>query len=398
MVCRHRSRPLEVVDSVKIGIDISLAVGEKAGVGHYSWELVKALCELDHKNEYILFPIFYFHRHPKFKSLPAFPQTNVRYHHANQSTQEAIDMWERPMTNRKEMLPQTDILHTTTVCAPKDHYGKMIFTAYDVSFLPFPEFHTEANRIVCMRGTLDAMLYADKIIAISHHTKRDLIHYLTIPEDRIAVTHLAQRPHFRPVENTNVLDAVLAKYKLSSPYILTVGSLEPRKNHTAIIKAYNALPRPVQNNYDLVFAGGSGWLNSGVFQLVKELRLEHRVRFLGYVTDEDLPALYSGTSAFVYPSFYEGFGLPVLEAMACGAPVITSNVSSIPELVADAGVLIDPNDVEQLLHELRTVLEDDLRRKQLSSLGLTQAAKFSWKKTAEATLKIYNEVSTLERR
>jgi glycosyltransferase involved in cell wall biosynthesis len=377
---------------MKIGIDISLAVGEKAGVGHYSWELVKGLAEIDRQNEYILYPLFYNIRDPLFKTLPPFQAPNFRYNHCEHSAREAMDLWESPSISKKDLLGPTDVLHTTTVCCPRDHYGKVVFTAYDVSFLTHPQFHTEANRLICLRGSLDAVLWADKIIAISRHTKEDMVKYFNVPEDRLVVVHLAHREEFRPIDDTSVLQKVRIKYNLKKDYILMVGSIEPRKNHQLLIRAYNALPGLIRKKFDLILGGGSGWLNTDIFELVKNLRIQDQVRFLGYIPDADLPAIINAATVFAYPSFYEGFGLPVLEAMACGTPVITSNVSSLPEIVENAGIMIDPSSMDELRERLIEVLKNDSLRENLRRKGLEQAKKFSWRDTAKRTLEIYEQL------
>src|ERR1051325_8712394 len=337
---------------MKIGIDVSLAVGEKAGVGHYSWELVNGLGEIDHENEYILYPLFYNIRDPKFKSLPIVGEGNFHMQHTEHSAQQALDLWNDTSVVKKDLLGRVDILHATTVCAPRDHYGKLVSTAYDVSFMTHPQYHTEANRAVCLKGTLDSALYADKIVAISEHTKEDIKKYFNVSDDRITVIYLAPGRNFKPIEDRTLVQRMRETYRLEKEYILMVGSIEPRKNHRGLLQAYRAMPEAIQNRYDLVFTGGTGWLNTDIYNLVRELHLEDRVRFLGYVPDQHLPLLYNGATLFVFPSFYEGFGLPVAEAMACGTPVITSNVSSLPEIVGDSDLLVDPGNVRDLLDKL----------------------------------------------
>jgi glycosyltransferase involved in cell wall biosynthesis len=243
-----------------------------------------------------------------------------------------------------------------------------------------------------LRGSLDAVLWADKIIAISRHTKEDMVKYFNVPEDRLVVVHLAHREEFRPIDDTSVLQKVRIKYNLKKDYILMVGSIEPRKNHQLLIRAYNALPGLIRKKFDLILGGGSGWLNTDIFELVKNLRIQDQVRFLGYIPDADLPAIINAATVFAYPSFYEGFGLPVLEAMACGTPVITSNVSSLPEIVENAGIMIDPSSMDELRERLIEVLKNDSLRENLRRKGLEQAKKFSWRDTAKRTLEIYEQL------
>ena len=188
------------------------------------------------------------------------------------------------------------------------------------------------------------------------------------------------------------VDKVKARYKINRDYILFVGTLEPRKNITNIIRAYNMLPHHLKYNHLLVICGKKGWYYEEIFRTVEELNLEDNVIFTGYVPDKDVPLLMNGAKVFVYPSFYEGFGLPPLEAMACGTPVISSNVSSIPEVVGNAGILVNPNNVEELSDAIVRVVSNEELRAQLSEKGLRQANKFSWRATVEKTVEVYNRV------
>ena len=203
-----------------------------------------------------------------------------------------------------------------------------------------PECHTESNRQHCHKGTLDAVRHADCIIAISDYGKKELVHYFDADPDKIVVTHLAAKDIFRPGsidESYRYLKNIGFQANLS----LSVGSFEPRKNIGTLVRAYMNLPENVKNQYSLVIAGGKGWLNSDIDLLI-ESQTSTRIRRIGYVDEQDLAALYSAASVFVYPSYYEGFGLPILEAMSCGTPVITSNTSSMPEISGDAALLLIP--------------------------------------------------------
>ena len=212
--------------------------------------------------------------------------------------------------------------------------------------LILPECHTEANRKHCLKGTLDAVRYADCIIAISESGKKDLIQYFDADPDRVVVTYLAAKDIFSP-RGVDERDRVLEKYGIPGDFIFTVGSCEPRKNIGTLVRAYMNLPEKVKEHHALVIAGGKGWLESDIDLLI-ESQDPARIRRIGYVDEQDLPALYSAASAFVYPSYYEGFGLPILEAMSCGAPVITSNTSSMPEVGGKAALYFNPTDVRQL--------------------------------------------------
>jgi len=209
---------------------------------------------------------------------------------------------------------------------------------------------------------------------------------------------------FQPITDPDTLARVRNRYGLPERFILYVGTIEPRKNLTTLLEAYAALTSRVSNlqypisNIHLVIAGRKGWLYEGFFRRLRELGLEREVVFPGFVPDEDLPALYSAAELFVFPSLYEGFGLPPLEAMACGTPVITSNSSSLPEVVGEVGIMVEPRDVRALAEAMELVLTDEGKRREMREKGLRQAARFSWKRTAQETLEVYRSVVGAERR
>jgi glycosyltransferase involved in cell wall biosynthesis len=285
-----------------------------------------------------------------------------------------------------------DVIHSPFFNAPKEHYGALVVTIYDVSFLLQPQFHTEANRLHCLQGTLNAVLYADRIIAISQQTKTDLMNYFSIPAERIRVIHPAHRRIYYPEHDVDVIRGALGRLGVLRNFILCVGSLEPRKNLKTLLQAYATYVRHHAGAEWLVVAGGGGWLSGDLAQIAAELGIAERVKFLGYVQEADLRVLYSAAKLFVYPSIYEGFGLPPLEAMACGAPVITSNTSALPEVVGDAALLIDPHNRGELCQAMQRVLGDDDLRMRMRRQSLARAKLFSWEQAAEETLAVYEEV------
>jgi glycosyltransferase involved in cell wall biosynthesis len=266
-----------------------------------------------------------------------------------------------------------------------------VVTIYDLTALLFPQHHTAETRELQLRKFRFAQEEADVVIAISEATKRDIVAHLKIPAQRVRVVYGGASPAFRPIEDREAVARTLVPMELvPDDYILYVGTIEPRKNIVRLIDAYDQTRRIVSQRVPrLVLAGASGWGCREVFERVETLGLEEAVVFLGRVPPEVLPALYNGAVLFVYPSLYEGFGLPPLEAMACGVPVITSNVSSLPETVGDAGVLIDPADTQALAAAIVSLLEDARRRVALSAHSLTRAGLFSWKRAARETLAIY---------
>ena len=235
---------------------------------------------------------------------------------------------------------------------------------------------------------------ADKIIAISHHTKNDIIQHFKIPEDKIKVIHLAANKNYKPLQGDKI-NKIKQKYDLNCPFILYVGGLAPNKNVKRLIQAFYKLKKQ-GINHKLILTGVKRWKYKSIFETIEKLNLQKDVIFTGYVPDEDLPALYNAADLFVYPSLYEGFGLPPLEAMACGTPVITSNTSSLPEVVGDAGIMVNPYDVDELANKMYEVLTNDGLGEELSKKGLERAKLFSWKKCAEEHLKVYEEVYNMK--
>ena len=374
---------------MKIGIDASLVVGEKAGVGWATANLIEALATVDQKNQYSLYPFFYYIFDPRFKELVA-PAENFSIRFQALSEAWIRYLWFESRIPRHRLLGKVDVLHSTTFCCPPVHSGKLVVTIYDVSFVHYPECHTEANRIHCLTGTLESAMQADRIIAISQNTKKDLVEYFNVQEDRIAVIPLAAREEFHPRPMEEAKPFVAKRWGLDRPYLLSVGTVEPRKNLRHLIQVYCRLPEEFREEYPLVIAGGGGWMSSDIYQWILEMGAETSIHFLGYVID-DLPWLYCGAACFVYPSLYEGFGMPPLEAMASGVPVITSNTSSLPEVVGDAALLIDPESEEELRSAILKVASAPTLRQSMSEKGLARATKFSWEQIAKDTLKVYEE-------
>jgi glycosyltransferase involved in cell wall biosynthesis/ubiquinone/menaquinone biosynthesis C-methylase UbiE len=374
---------------MKIAIDVSLAVGESAGVGSYARGLLEGLAAIDAENEYVLYSYLDFPQSPQ----PSFPQrSNFALRMVRLEAEHWERLWSRADLPPKQVLDTVDVIHSPFFNAPKEHHGALVVTIHDLSFLLQPQFHTEANRLHCLQGTLNAALYADRIIAVSQQTKKDLMDYFAIPEERIRVIHEAPRRLYAPERNVEIIRGVLERFGIFHNFILFVGSLEPRKNLKTLLQAYATYATRHAGEELLVVAGGQGWLNDDLPRIAAELEIAERVKFLGYVSEMDLRVLYSAAKLFVYPSIYEGFGLPPLEAMACGAPVITSNTSALPEVVGDAALLIDPHHSEALCQAMQMVLRDDGLRLRMRQQSLARAALFSWERTAEETLAVYQEV------
>jgi len=285
-----------------------------------------------------------------------------------------------------------DLFHDPTGTAPLlfTHSSRVV-TICDA--FPFVQPHSSAllERVIYRYWLPRILPRIDSVITISQQSKSDIIHHLPLKSEKITVTPLAAGAKFRPVPSTEN-EPILAQHEVESPYILYVGSIEPRKNLVRLLEAY-ALLRDWSEEWGLVIVGARNfWKSTPVAEKVKQLKLEDCVHFTGYVPDKDLPVLYSAADLFVFPSLYEGFGLPVLEAMACGTPVVTSNSTSLPEVAGEAALLVDPYDVEAIAEAMMRVLSDPELAADLRQRGLARAKQFTWEKTARETIKVYERV------
>ena len=268
---------------------------------------------------------------------------------------------------------------------------KKVVTIHDLTPILFPKMHTRDTNITWERSLKLIKNRTDTIISDSISTKQDCIKLLNIPEKRIRVIPLAADERYRPIKKKEpIIQEMMNEYNIKYPFILFVGTLEKRKNVPTLIKAFYKLKKS-KLEHKLVIVGGKGWKYSQIFDLIEELKLQKDVIFTDYVSDEDLVKLYNTADLFVYPSLYEGFGLPPLEAMACGCPVITSNTSSLPEVVGDAGIMIDPYDIDSLKESMLKILTDSELREEMSRKSLERAEIFSWKKTAKETWNVYED-------
>ena len=373
---------------MEIGFDVSQTAEEKAGCGFVADQLIQHLAEIDRRNNYLLYPTFYSYRHPQFHQATNPGTPNCRFHFKGMSFREMVRGWETPMDDRTAWLGNPDILHSNNFSCVKDHRARIVYTLYDLTPLVCPGFLLEQNRVVCFDGLYHASTYAAHCIAISENTKTDFLHFFPhYPENRVTVIPLGTRPGIQYIADNDLKQQVLEKFGINpaAEFWLGVGTIEPRKNYQLLIDAYGEL----KDDKLLIIAGGQGWLESGIGEKVKRLGLEKKVIFPGYVSDQELSVLYSSCFAFVYPSFYEGFGLPVLEAMSCGAAVIAGNTASLPEVGGAAARYIDPSSKHALVKEMAFLNNHPRQRKENQQLSREQAKKFSWRKAAEILLEVY---------
>lgn len=282
-----------------------------------------------------------------------------------------------------------DISHFFNFVIPEKIKSRTITTVHDMVFMRYPETMNRVNYEILRKHLARSCKEADAIVTVSENSRREIAEFMKVPIDKIYVTYNAvDKSVYYPQKDRERLKK---KYGIDAPYILYLGTLEPRKNVPVLIKAFSAVSEKF-SGLKLVLAGSKGWKSENVYRLVNELGLEKNVIFTGYVDEEDKPALYSCAEIFVFLSLYEGFGIPPLEAMACGTPVICSNTSSLPEVVGDAGVLVDPANEEQIIYEIERLMYDSTVKEALSGKGVIQAGKFDWKDAASTILSIYRSL------
>ncbi len=287
---------------------------------------------------------------------------------------------------------QEEVLYHEPNGMPLPYKGPLVITVCDLSCFDHPETHPKERVELFQRDLPKAIERADHIIVISQATGAALQRWFNVDAARITNTYLAADPRFAP-RSAAALTPDLAGLGLTpGGYVLSVGTLEPRKNLSALFAAYAGLPDALRQRYPLAVAGMSGWNTEGLMRSAQALMARGELRLLGYVPDAFIPSLYAGAAAFCYPSRYEGFGLPALEAMASGVPVLTSNTTSLPEVVGDAGLMVDPDDVDGLRERLQQLLEDRPYAEQLGQLGLLRAHTFSWERCAQETFAVYQKV------
>ena len=283
-------------------------------------------------------------------------------------------------------LPAGDVYHATEHLLPW-MARPSVMTVHDLIFERYPQHHTRANRAFLRVAMPLFVRRADAIIAVSQHTRRDLLEVYATPPQKVYVVEEGIDERFRPAGEADIR-RVKERYSIRRPYLLMVGTLEPRKNHAL---AFRALAQLKAEGWPhcLVAVGGGGWLFDAVQRQVESLQLSDDVIFAGHVADADLPALYSGADCFLMPSLYEGFGIPVLEAMACGAPVVCSKVSSLPEVAGEAARFIEPLTAEGLADAVRQVLSHPKMADKMLSDGMRQAGRYRWQRAADETVQVY---------
>jgi glycosyltransferase involved in cell wall biosynthesis len=374
-----------------IGIDYTPAYEQGGGIGRYVRELIGALAALDTITDYRLFVAG---ATPDKLSLA--PGNNFQWRSTRIPPKWTARLWHRAQLPIPINLftGAIRLYHATDFTLPPVASGtKTILTVHDLSFVRAPETASPNLRKYLDVVVPRSVRRADHILADSQATKDDLIALYNTPPDKITVLLSGVSERFAPA-TTPQIQEVRAKYNIGdAPYILSVGTVQPRKNYERLIRALAQLPA-AYNAVKLVIAGGRGWLQDPIHQAVIELNLQDRVQFLGFAEDSDLPALYSGATMLAYPSLYEGFGLPILEAFRCRTPVLTSANSSLSEVSGEAAVIVDPYSVDSIGDGLQRLLDDTDLRARLVTMGEGQAAPFTWGRAAGELRAVYDQMLT----
>jgi glycosyltransferase involved in cell wall biosynthesis len=370
---------------MRIGIDYTAAVRQGAGIGRYVRGLIGALPALDRENQYRLFVA----GRGVVVQTPIGP--NFRACVAPLTDRETSLLWQRmrlPVPIELWLGP-LDVFHSPDFVLPPVLHGRTVLTVHDLSFLRVPECAHPILRQYLEKVVPRSVRRADLVLADSACTRDDVIELLHVPAERVRVVYAGVDPRLERVTDEAHLAQVRERYGLNRPFVLCLSTLEPRKNYVGLVRAFALLVQRLKLPHKLAIVGGRGWLYEPIFAEVREQHLEERVMFLGHAADDDLPAILSAADCLCYPSFYEGFGIPVLEAMACGTAVVTTSASSLPEVAGQAAVYVDPHDVESIADGLQRVLTDAELRARLQAMGPEQSRRFTWERAGRTLLEAY---------
>lgn len=377
---------------MRIGIDARAIYRNLDGIGRYSLNLIKALAKIDRKNEYVIFRNRLFNEtivnSPNFREVRiGFPSLSLR-----------TGFFLGHLVKKENV----DIFHSLFFIAPLWGIDNLVVTVHDLMALNFPGFFSGRNFLASKYAYLfhkymipRAVSLSKKLIAVSNNTRVDLERSFDLDAYRVSVIHEAADPIFQKIEDTETLETYRRKSALGGlpeNFILYVGNTKPYKNILTLLKAFKLFKAALDTDYSLVIAGKKDRFHQTTFQTAKELGLLPHIKFVDNFMEKELPLLYNLAKLFVFPSYYEGFGLPPLEAISCGTPVIASNRASLPEVLGESAILIEPDDAEGFAKAMKDVLTDEDLRKQMSQKGIKQSKKFSWEKTAKETLNVYEEL------
>lgn len=378
---------------MRIGIDCRTILnperGEKAGIGHYTYYLVKHLLKVDKKNEYVL---YFDYTYPEPREFLNVPNVTVRHFPFSRYKRYLPFGYAHILITAELKRDRLDVFHAPANIIPYGYKRPSVVTVHDLAIYKHPEWFPEGQDFSKRVLVPSSLQRARKIIAVSQSTRQDVKKIFGVPEAKIKVVYEGLSKEKRVTTQGRV--AVQNRYKLAPNYVFTVGVLEPRKNLPGLIKAFDAI---VNSNWkkwkdwQLVIAGAKGWKYDDTMRAIKDAKCGSCIRYIGYVSHEEKVALMSGASVFAFPSLWEGFGLPVLEAMGMGVPVLSSDVSAIPEVAQGAALLINPKKPTEIQAGLKELMTSPDRRQELAELGKVRAQSFSWTEVARETLKIYEQ-------
>jgi len=374
---------------MKVAFDVSYVQRMRAGFGRYARELLRALFATDTQNEFIL--------HGWSFSLDLAELSRLRQPNVSLRIARIPGMVKRFYWNRlrfppiEEFVGEFDVFHSSDSFLPPMRKRRGIATVHDLCQKRFPQFF-EPRVLRGEQYMLRSLANAAAIIVPSHQTKNDLLEMFRLPEEKVHLVRTPVRPQFCTDSDKLGDEQVRAKYRLQSPFALFVGTIEPRKNILTLIKAFELFHRTGKRGLILVLVGKRGWLYKDIFMAVDHSPVRSRIRYLEYVSDSDLASLYRLAELFVYPSHYEGYGFPILEAMACGTPVVTSNSSSLREIAEGAALLVDPLNTEELAHAIQTLTENPSQRTEFINAGLQRLKQFSPSDAAKEVFHLYQSI------
>ncbi|MBC2694132.1 MAG: glycosyltransferase family 4 protein [Desulfobacteraceae bacterium] len=371
---------------MNIGIDIrplTFLNDSRVGIYQYTYNLVSNLLAIDSHNDYTLLSTF-----GGFRGDVRIAGKFVKRFSGRLSNL----LLERLPLPIEWLIGRVDVFHGLDYFLPHCFCCKSIVTIHDLIVLKHPEFLKPEMVVSSQKRIYSSVKRSDAIITVSNFTKGEIVDLLNIPEERVRVIYIGMAPNFRRVKDRAKIEEVKAKYGVKGPYLLFVGRVEPKKNIKTLIRACVELRNATIYKYPLLVVGEKAWGFQAVWEIVQQFHAENDTIFTDVVDGDDLPCLYSGAELFIFPSLFEGFGIPVTEAMACGTPVVASNQTSIPEIAGDAALLVDPLSVEELAGAMHNVLSNPLLKRQLVEKGLERVKTFSWENTARETISLYQEV------
>lgn len=374
---------------MRIFIDARMIIDYLTGIGRYSYNLIDELSRIDRTNQYILLV--------NDSSLASFirDKSNFKLEIIKAKPMSILEQFVIPSVLKRK---KADLFHAPSFVIPLKLPCRSVITLHDLTHMVFPKEFRGIVQFYYQFIVKPAIKKAEVVITDSENSKKDIITLLNIPRKKVRVTYLAVDTKMKPVEKSvDILRKIKTKYNINKKFILYHGNKKAHKNVLRLIEAFHKLCVERRLDYLLVITGKREIKSretdfSQIEREVKRFGLDNKVIYTGYISEEDLPLLYNASDLFVYPSLYEGFGLPVLEAMACGIPVVTSNTSSLPEIVGDAGMLVNPYDVNAITGAIYKALTNSELRDQMSKKGLARAKRFSWEKCARETLKLYEGV------